>query len=80
MSNRVTEMFVLDTFNRRIAELERQNAELVKAAQDVIERWDSPKWKFLEPTGSFINKLRASVRRHPTTTGAEQWLRQHRKP
>ena len=37
---------------------------LVKAAQAVIDRWDTPAWKDVEPTATFINELRKQVAAH----------------
>jgi hypothetical protein len=36
-------------------------SELVKAAQDVIERWDSPAWKDQPHTGEYINRIRQAL-------------------
>ncbi len=38
-----------------------QQAPLRAAAQAVIDRWDSPNWKFVEPTGAAINRLRSAL-------------------
>lgn len=35
---------------------------LVDAAQAVIDRWDSPKWKDVPPTADSINALRRAVK------------------
>ncbi len=35
--------------------------ELREAAQAVIDRWDTPKWKDAAHTGDFINRLRRAV-------------------
>lgn len=40
-----------------VARLERVEA----AARSVIERWDSPLWKYTEPTADIINRLRAAL-------------------
>jgi hypothetical protein len=35
--------------------------ELIKAAQALIDRWDSPLWKETEHTGAYIARLREAV-------------------
>lgn len=54
--------------NRQIHELRQQLAELTKqrdalasAASDVIDRWNSPKWKDLPRTGTYIHTLSDAV-------------------
>jgi len=37
------------------------NRELIKAAQALIDRWDSPLWKEVEHTGAYIARLRRAV-------------------
>lgn len=37
--------------------LERERNELIKAAEAVIERWESPKWKEAVPTAYVLNAL-----------------------
>ena len=37
------------------------NSELLNAAMDVIERWDSPLWKDLPATAEYIERLRQAV-------------------
>ena len=44
-----------------VAGLKRQRDELRVAAQAVVDRWDSPTWKCVPPTGEFINRLRAAI-------------------
>jgi hypothetical protein len=34
---------------------------LREAAQAVVERWDTPLWKDVEPTAKYINELRAAL-------------------
>lgn len=37
------------------------NRELIKAAQALIDRWDSPLWKEVEHTGAYIARLRKAL-------------------
>jgi len=39
--------------------------ELVLAAQAVIERWDTPAWKDVPATATFINRLRDALKQSP---------------
>ena len=42
--------------------LEREKMRsLVEAAEAVIARWDSPKWKDQEPTAAVIHRLRVEI-------------------
>lgn len=34
---------------------------LIEAAEAVIDRWDSPKWKDQEPTAAVIHRLRVVI-------------------
>lgn len=64
------------TLRDRITELEESSIswfiaaqELATFAQDVVDRWDTPKWKDAEPTAHFINRLRsgiAALKAHPS--------------
>lgn len=47
-----------------IVRLKEQKDALVKAALAVIDRWDTPAWKDVEPTANFINELRKAVDSH----------------
>lgn len=38
-----------------------QDEALVRAAQAVVERWDTPLWKDAKPTAEFIWRLRAAL-------------------
>lgn len=38
-----------------------ERAALVKAAQAVIERWETPSWKDAPATATYINALRAAL-------------------
>lgn len=49
-------------------------AELRAAAQAVVERWDSPKWKEQPHTAGFIDRLRKALPT-PPAVGAEQEVR-----
>jgi hypothetical protein len=43
-------------------ELEKlRQAPLIKAAQAVIDRWDTPLWKDAPATGRYINDLRKAL-------------------
>jgi hypothetical protein len=42
----------------KLAGMEEENARLRKAAQAVIERWETPTWKEAEPTAAVIYRLR----------------------
>jgi chromosome segregation ATPase len=44
-------------FDNYVFAQDQYNA-LAEAAREVIERWDSPLWKFDRPTASVMNKLR----------------------
>ena len=39
-------------------------AEVVGKAKALIERWEQPSWKDVEPTAGFINALRNAVRNY----------------
>jgi hypothetical protein len=49
--------YLLSEVIRLREELER----MVKAATDVVNRWESPQWKWDEHTGVFIHALRDSM-------------------
>lgn len=36
-------------------------AEVVEKARALIERWEQPSWKDVEPTAGFINALKVAV-------------------
>jgi hypothetical protein len=42
-------------------ELIQQRDSLAEAAQAVVDRWDAPTWKDLEPTAKFMNALRKAI-------------------
>jgi len=44
-----------------IIRLRSENARIRKAAEAVIQQWDTPNWKLQEPTAKFINALRAEL-------------------
>ena len=48
----------------------KEGEELVRAAQAVVDRWDTPLWKDVPHTGEFIGKLREAL--SPYTTKAAQ--------
>jgi hypothetical protein len=39
-------------------------AEVVEKAKALIDRWEQPSWKDVEPTAGFINALRDAVRNY----------------
>lgn len=45
----------------KYAELEKICAELIQAGEPLVERWDTPKWKWDEHTGTLIARLRAAI-------------------
>lgn len=45
----------------RYANLIATAPELLEAAQAVVERWDTPNWKDVPGTATFINALRKSI-------------------
>lgn len=45
----------------RLARVEKERDALLAAARDVVARWDSPKWKDLPHTGTYIDALRDSI-------------------
>lgn len=54
----------------RIGELEKERdeardllAKITKAAEAVIDRWEQPAWKDMEPTGAVIYRLRDALGR-----------------
>lgn len=44
---------------------------LIDAAQAVIDRWDTPLWKDVEPTAAVIGRLRAAVASEQTSARGE---------
>jgi hypothetical protein len=55
-----------------ILRLRSENARIRKAAEAVIQQWDTPNWKLQEPTAKFINALRAELSQANTDGGAEE--------
>lgn len=56
--------------NNEIARLKEEIKKLKSAAQEVVDRWETPLWKDAEPTASVIYRLRnalASAPEEPTT-------------
>jgi uncharacterized protein YhaN len=45
----------------RAIEYQSQRDTLVDAAKAVVDRWDAPTWKELEPTAKLINALRNAL-------------------
>ena len=45
----------------RLSAASHPQQELIDAAQAVIERWDTPKWKDVAPTAEYIARLRRAV-------------------
>lgn len=44
-----------------VQELEAQYAQTLKAAEQVVEQWDSPLWAQNKHTAVFINDLRQAI-------------------
>lgn len=44
-----------------VLDLRRQRDELLAAAKTVVARWDTPLWKDVPATATFINELRAAI-------------------
>jgi hypothetical protein len=44
----------------------KEGEELVRAAQAVVDRWDTPLWKDVPHTGEFIGKLREALSHYTT--------------
>lgn len=57
------ELLIMEKDAARVAAARPQPApsSLITAAQAVVDRWDSPKWKDLPHTGEFIDKLREAI-------------------
>ena len=54
-----------------IRRLHAENETLRAAAQAVIDRWDTPLWKDVEPTAAVIGRLRAAVASEQTSARGE---------
>ena len=52
-------------------EAQAENETLRAAAQAVIDRWDTPLWKDVEPTAAVIGRLRAAVASEQTSARGE---------
>ena len=52
----------MDRLIRAAVDLELEKSQLLTAAQAVIDRWDTPNWKDVEPTAKVINELRKVLR------------------
>lgn len=60
----------IETIREALTKVSKQEAairDLRRSAQAVIDRWDTPKWKDVEPTGKFINDLRHALEKHKAT-------------
>ncbi len=42
--------------------LEAENQRLREAGQAIVDRWDTPLWKYAEATGHVIDRLRAALK------------------
>jgi hypothetical protein len=49
------------SINDQICELATQLSKLREAAQSVVDRWETPLWKKVEPTAALIYRLRDSL-------------------
>jgi hypothetical protein len=45
------------------------NAELVRSAQAVVDRWEQPSWKDVPATANYIYALRDALAKHTTAKG-----------
>jgi len=54
-------MKACDVLVRDLAEARKQRDTLAEAAQAVVDRWDAPTWKDLEPTAKVMNALRNAL-------------------
>jgi hypothetical protein len=52
----------MDRLIRAAVDLELEKSQLLTAAQAVIDRWDTPNWKDVEPTAKVISELREVLR------------------
>jgi hypothetical protein len=52
----------MDRLIRAAVDLELEKSQLLTAAQAVIDRWDTPGWKDIEPTAKVISELREVLR------------------
>lgn len=55
------------------------NTEALRAAaQDVLDRWDSPQWEWTKhgPTADLMHALRAALAQQPATGGSPEHLPQ----
>jgi len=50
-----------ELIERMVYEARQQRDTLAEAAQAVVDRWDAPTWKDLEPTAKVINALRKAI-------------------
>jgi hypothetical protein len=51
----------IEQLERELTEARQQRDTLVDAAQAVVDRWDAPTWKELEPTAKMIGALRKAI-------------------
>lgn len=59
---------IVDALRADLASAKKDAARLREAAQAVIDRWDSPKWKDLPHTGVCMSRLRIALAALPATT------------
>jgi hypothetical protein len=52
----------MDRLIRAAVGLELEKSQLLTTAQAVIDRWDTPNWKDVEPTAKVISELREVLR------------------
>lgn len=62
----VVEVVAKAAAERTILSLRGELEALRAAAQAVVDRWETPLWKDVEPTAVFIYKLRDAIRRPPS--------------
>ena len=51
----------------------REKGDLAAAAQAVVDRWDTPNWKDVEPTADVINRLRKALTADNAKRGGDEW-------
>ena len=52
----------INTLGQMCDELREENKRILKAAQAVVDRWDTPLWKDVPATAEYINKLREALK------------------
>ena len=58
--------------NNEVARLKEEIKKLKSAAQEVVDRWETPLWKDAEPTASVIYRLRNALAPAPEEPATEE--------